>query len=286
MLVCAPTSSRSLAASAAAVASSSSLASSASSFVALSSSAVAHYLDGLSGPSELASPSTSSVTAPLAREHPPRLPLTATTTTTAGMPTSSGPTTPQLVHNHKHKHILLMLDMQRFMLEDEPVGVPAAKTVYPKLKEVLEFARSAEPNPPLIIHVRNTGDPGEPDEPGTPGWQLIFDPLPGEIVVDKRKNNAFAGTSLGSWVPTDAEIVVVGFQTDFSVRATCSAALDRGNEVILIREAHATFNRIEVLNGGGVTKAAAIEAEVQEELGEAGVHVLGMEDLSGIFLDR
>lgn len=203
------------------------------------------------------------------------------------MLSSSGSTTPQqAVHNHKHKHILLMLDMQRFMLEDEPVGVPAAQTVYPNLKRVLEVARSAEPNPPLIIHVRNTGDPGEPDEPGTPGWQLIFDPLPGEVVIDKRKNNAFAGTTLGSWVPTDAEIVVVGFQTDFSVRATCSAALDRGNEVILIREAHATFNRIEVLNGGGVTKAAAIEAEIQAELEEAGCHLFGMEDLEGIFADR
>ncbi|KAJ3549289.1 hypothetical protein NMY22_g954 [Coprinellus aureogranulatus] len=194
---------------------------------------------------------------------------------------------PQLaVPNHKHKHVLLMLDMQKFMLEDEPVGVPAAKTVYQNLKQVLEVARSAEPHPPLIIHVRNTGDPGEPDEPGTPGWQLIFDPLPGEVVIDKRKNNAFAGTTLGNWIPTDAEIVVVGFQTDFSVRATCSAALGRGNEVILLREAHATFDRIEVLHGGGVTKASVIEAEIEEELSEAGTHILTLQDLPGIFVDR
>lgn len=179
-----------------------------------------------------------------------------------------------------------MLDSQRFMLEDQPVGVPEAKTVYPNIKEVLEFARVAQPNPPLIIHVRNTGDPGDPDEPDTPGWQLIFDPLPNEVVIDKRKNNAFAGTTLGSWIPMDAEIVVVGFQTDFSVRATCSAALGRGNEVILLREAHATFDRIEVLNGGGVTKASAIEAEIEAELEEAGVHVFEMKDLPGIFADR
>ena len=179
-----------------------------------------------------------------------------------------------------------MLDMQKFMLEDEPIGVPAANIVYPNLKQVLEYARAAEPNPPLIIHVRNTGDPGEPDEPDTPGWELIFDPLPGEVVIDKRKNNAFAGTTLGSWVHTEAEIVVVGFQTDFSVRATCSAALGRGNEVILLREAHATFNRIEVLHGGGVTKAAAIEAEIEAELEEAGVHVFEMKDLPDIFADR
>lgn len=183
-------------------------------------------------------------------------------------------------------HILLMLDMQRFILEEEPLGAPAARTVLPNLKQVLEFARKALPKPPLIIHVRNTGDAGEPDEPNTPGWELILNPLPDEIIIDKRKNNAFIGTQLEHYVPKDAEIVVVGFQTDFSVRATCSALLDRGNEVILLRDTHATFDRIEVLNGGGVTKAAAIAAEIEAELEEAGVHVFEMKDLPGIFADR
>ncbi|KAJ2926917.1 hypothetical protein H1R20_g10196, partial [Candolleomyces eurysporus] len=148
------------------------------------------------------------------------------------------------------KHVLLMLDMQKFMLEEQPVGVPAAKAVHQNLA------------------------------------QLIFDPLPNEVVIDKRKNNAFAGTTLGSYVAPDAEVVVVGFQTDFSVRATCSAALGRGNEVILLKEAHATFDRIEVLHGGGITPAAAIEAEIEAELEEAGVHIFEMRDLRGIFEDR
>jgi nicotinamidase-related amidase len=183
------------------------------------------------------------------------------------------------------KRVLLMLDMQKFMLEEEPVGVPAAKAVYQNMEQVLQHAR-ASPQPPLIIHVRNTGDPGEPDEPDSEGWQLIFDPLPNEVVIDKRKNNAFAGTKLGTYVAPDAEVVVIGFQTDFSVRATCSAALGRGNEVILLREAHATFNRIEVLHGGGITPAAAIEAEIEAELEEAGVHIFEMKDLWDIFEDR
>lgn len=183
------------------------------------------------------------------------------------------------------QRVLLMLDMQRCMLEPEPVGVPASKAVSENLEQVLAYAR-ASPHPPLIIHVRNMGDPGESDETDTPGWQLIFPPLPNELVIDKRKNNAFAGTGLGAAVSTDAEIVVVGFQTDFSVRATCSAALGRGNEVILLKEAHATFDRIEVLHGGGVTAAAVIEAEIEAELEEAGVHIFEMKDLPGIFADR
>ncbi|TFK27137.1 Isochorismatase hydrolase [Coprinopsis marcescibilis] len=182
-------------------------------------------------------------------------------------------------------HVLLLLDIQRFMLSAPPIGVPSAKTVEKNLREVLKLARSS-PHPPLIVHVRNIGDAGEPDEPGNDGWQLIFDPLPNEVVLDKRKNNAFAGTGLGELVPLDAEIVVVGFQTDFSVRATCGTALGRGNEVILVRGAHATFDRIEVLHGGGVTAAAVIEAEIEAELEEAGVHILEMKDIAYSWVDR
>ena len=136
------------------------------------------------------------------------------------------------------------------------------------------------------MHIRNAGDVGEPDEPFAPGWQLIFPTLPGEVVIDKRKNNAFAGTKLGDVILPTAEIVVAGFQTDYSIRATCSAALGRGNEVLLIKGAHATYDRIEVLHGGGITPASIIEQEIEAELEEAGVHLLDMKDLPGIFTDR
>ncbi|KAG5641622.1 hypothetical protein DXG03_004574 [Asterophora parasitica] len=183
------------------------------------------------------------------------------------------------------RRVLLLLDIQVAMLSDPPVGVPSSTRVQENLARILTQARGARP-PPLIIHVRNSGDAGDPDEPQAAGWQLIFPPEPTEPIIDKRKNNAFAGTRLGDIVPTDAEIVVAGFQTDYSIRATCSDALKRGNEVLLIRGAHATHDRIEVLHGGGITPAARIEAEIEAELEEAGVHLLDMKDLPGIFTNR
>lgn len=66
----------------------------------------------------------------------------------------------------------------------------------------------------------------------------------------------------------------------------CSAALDRGNEVLLIRGAHATYDRLEVLYGGGTTPASRISSEIEAELEEAGVHVLDLKDLSDIFSER
>ncbi|KAH7910524.1 hypothetical protein BJ138DRAFT_99990 [Hygrophoropsis aurantiaca] len=164
--------------------------------------------------------------------------------------------------------VLLVLDAQVGMLADPPLA-------------------RAEIHPPRIIHVRNTGDVGEVDEPNTPGWQLAFPPLsPHEYVIDKLKNNAFAGTKLGDLITPEAEIIVVGMQSDFCIRATCSAALGRGNEVLLIKGAHATYNRLEVWNGGGITPAQTIEAEIEAELEEAGVILLEMKDLPGLFTDR
>lgn len=186
------------------------------------------------------------------------------------------------------QRILLLLDIQQAMLQPPPIGIPTAPSVHANIATLLASARNAanSSSPPLIIHVRNAGDHGDPDEPLSPGWDLIFPPLQNEIVIDKRKNNAFAGTVLAELIPPEAEIVVAGFQTDFSIRATCSAALGRGNEVLLIRGAHATYDRIEVLHGGGITPANRIEAEIEAELEEAGVHLLDMKDVDGIFENR
>ncbi|KAH9948572.1 Isochorismatase hydrolase [Amylocystis lapponica] len=195
---------------------------------------------------------------------------------------SSEDTTPD---NTPPSRVLLLLDVQLATLSDPPLGVPAARSVGPNIARVLTAARTA-PSHPRIIHVRNAGGPGEPDEPGAPGWQLQHRPLPGEPVVDKTKNNAFTGTPLGELVPPTAQLVVVGCQSDFCVRATCSTALARGNDVLLIRGAHATFDRVEVWDGGTTTPAAKVEHEIEAELEEAGVILLEMSDLPELFSDR
>ncbi|KAF9219433.1 Isochorismatase hydrolase [Gyrodon lividus] len=182
--------------------------------------------------------------------------------------------------------VLLLIDVQVNMLRDpEKGGVPSAHSVRQNIQSILAKARS-EKHPPRIIHVRNSGEPGDPDEPNTPGWQLYFSPLPYEPVIDKKKSNAFAATQLGDLIPTNAEVIVVGVQSDYCIRATCSAALDRGNEVILIRGAHATLDRNEIWNGGRVTKSHVIEAEIEAELEEAGVNLLDMKVLPDLFTDR
>lgn len=202
--------------------------------------------------------------------------------------------TRQLSHHGPHHQsppclacrVLLLLDVQVNMLRHPTDGgVPSSETVLRNIEKILDCARLAN-QPPRIIHIRNCGEPGEPDAPHSPGWQLVFPTLPHEFVIDKLKNNAFAGTKLADLVPRDAELIVIGMQSDYCVRATCSAALDRGNDVILIKDAHATYDRIEVWNGGTVTKAHDVELEIEAELEEAGVSLLCMSDAPHLFSDR
>ncbi|TFY66598.1 hypothetical protein EVG20_g4489 [Dentipellis fragilis] len=166
----------------------------------------------------------------------------------------------------KHGRALLIVDAQVAMLADPPQGVPEAEAVKANIQCILAAARDATPPPPDRAR-----------------WELVWPPLPGEPVIDKHKNNAFAGTRLAELIPNDAEIVVVGLQSDFCIRATCSAALGRGNEVLLIRGAHATYDRHEVWAGGGVTPASFIERDIESELEEAGVALLDMTDVPGVF---
>jgi len=200
---------------------------------------------------------------------------------------SPSPTSSLLVSRGSHRKILLLIDVQVNMLLPPPLGVPNAHAVRANIERVLATAR-ASPTPPLIVHIRNNGEFGEPDQPGSPGWQLALAPLAGEIVLDKLKNNAFAGTRLSEYVPTTADLVVVGMQSDFCIRATCSTALGRGNNVILIEGTHATYDRPEAYTAGGTmscTPAARVEKEIESELEEAGVVLIKMEDLPHLFLD-
>ncbi|EJD06813.1 Isochorismatase hydrolase [Fomitiporia mediterranea MF3/22] len=192
------------------------------------------------------------------------------------------PSTAPSVHPRK---VLLLVDVQVNMLAQHGGGVPNASTVGANIERILRLARSA-PHPPLIVHVRNTGESGDPDAPGTPGWQLVHPPRAGEPVIDKTKNNAFAGTRLAELVDRKAALVVVGMQSDFCIRATCSAALGRGNTVFLVEDAHATYDRPEAYSASGpvlITPAHKVEKEIESELEEAGVFVVKVEDLPHIF---
>jgi nicotinamidase-related amidase len=155
--------------------------------------------------------------------------------------------------------ILVLIDAQRNMLLP-PDPVPDADRVTALLKGLLERGRVAGVP---VVHVRNNGGDDDPDRPGTTGWELVFDAHPGEAVVDKHQPDAFAGTNLADLLPPAAPVVIAGMQSEYCIRATALAALDRGHPVTLVRGAHATYD--------GDLPARQVSQRVEAELSDAGV---------------
>jgi nicotinamidase-related amidase len=163
--------------------------------------------------------------------------------------------------------VLLMIDVQRNMLQP-PLPVPAAGPVDTAIRDLLGRARDAGAQ---VVHVRNNGSDDDPDAPGSEGWELVHEVRDGEPVVDKWVPDSFDGTGLDKLLPPHAPLIVVGMQSEFCVQSTCLAARDRGHEVTLVHDAHATYD--------DDAPAAEISRRVEDDLRAAGVMVIGSEDV-------
>jgi nicotinamidase-related amidase len=79
---------------------------------------------------------------------------------------------------------------------------------------------------------------------GSPGWQLApgLTPLPGEVRLDKQFNSSFEQTALEETLADlgVSHIVLAGALTNWCIRATAYAALDKGYDLTLIADAHTT----------------------------------------------
>lgn len=164
---------------------------------------------------------------------------------------------------------LLLIDVQRNMLLP-PEPVPDAPAVGSRVAEILQRARRSGAT---VIHVRNNGGEDDPDAPGTAGWELVHEVAGSEAVIDKHVPDSFAGTELGGLLGDAREVVIVGMQSEYCVRETSLAALDRGLAVVLVRGAHATY-------GDGKRTAAEIAAATEAELAQAGAQVLDVADVA------
>jgi nicotinamidase-related amidase len=157
---------------------------------------------------------------------------------------------------------LVVIDAQEGLLEGE-TAVPDAVGIIHRIRTVMAAARSAGA---FIVHLQNDGDPGTLDEPGMPGWFIHpkVAPEPNELVLHKSRDDGFDGTELADLLARNQVrcIAVVGLLSEMCVSATVRGALARGFHVVLIRDAHATYNLDDI--------PAAIVARVAE-------HALGDE---------
>lgn len=79
---------------------------------------------------------------------------------------------------------------------------------------------------------------------GSPQWQWVPDlvPGPGEPLIHKQFNSSFEQTALEAELAARgvAHIVLAGAQTSWCIRATAYAALERGYDLTLLKDAHTT----------------------------------------------
>ena len=137
---------------------------------------------------------------------------------------------------------LLVIDAQCGLLEGNQ-AVPDSAAVTERLLNLLSAARAADA---LIIHLQNDGGPGTIDEPGMPGWLIHPKLLPQmrELVLRKTADDAFNGTDLMDIISRNHinRIAIAGLLSEMCVSATARGALARNLEVVVVRDAHATYN--------------------------------------------
>lgn len=135
---------------------------------------------------------------------------------------------------------LVVVDVQRAFVSG-PDAVPDHARLLRATNQLLDRARSAGA---LVVFLQNDGPEGAPDAPGTEGWVLALAVQPGEAALRKSEDDGFAETDLEARLRNvGAEtIAVCGVQSEMCVAATARTAMDRGFQVLLAHDAHATYD--------------------------------------------
>ncbi len=137
---------------------------------------------------------------------------------------------------------LLIIDLQRGMFS-EAAQPHQGDGVLDRAAGLLRQAR-ARGVP--IFHVQHDGGPGDILGKPSAGWEIhpAVQPVAGEPVIGKTVCSAFQGTDLHDRLRARGvdRLIVAGMQTEFCVDTTCRAAFALGYRVVLVGDAHTTFD--------------------------------------------
>jgi nicotinamidase-related amidase len=148
------------------------------------------------------------------------------------------------------------------LVVDAQVGVLAsvwdAKRIVGNLEVLVAKARTAGAPVIWVQHADNDL------KFGSAPWKFAppFAPAAAEIVIHKKFNSSFANTELDQRLKSlgVSRLVLAGAATNWCIRATAYAAVDRGYNLTLVSDAHSTEPI--ALAGGKVVPAEAIVADL------------------------
>lgn len=139
---------------------------------------------------------------------------------------------------------LLVIDVQLGMFES-PIIAPVSGG--PELLHTLSglIVKAREAGIP-VIYVQHLGGKDSPIREGTPQGQIhpAIAPQPGERVVQKRFSDSFQQSNLHEVLQQRgiSHLVIVGIQSEFCVDTACRRAFSLGYEVVLVADAHSTWD--------------------------------------------
>ncbi|PAU63989.1 cysteine hydrolase family protein [Pseudomonas indica] len=135
---------------------------------------------------------------------------------------------------------LLIIDAQ----EEYRSGALALPGLDAAAAEIASLLGAARATGVPVVHVRHLGITGGLFDPQGPRGQFLPElaPQPGEVVVEKRLPNAFAGTELHDRLQAlgHLDLIVCGFMTHSSISTTVRACKDYGYRCTLVDRACAT----------------------------------------------
>lgn len=133
-----------------------------------------------------------------------------------------------------HRPVLLIVDVQ--------VGVMAeawqAERVIANVKTAVARARSAQVPLLWVQH----GDAEMPRDSAPWQWVEGLGPAAGEVLIHKAFNSAFEQTDLEQALAQcgATHVFLAGASSNWCIRATAYAALERGYDLTLVQDAHTT----------------------------------------------
>jgi nicotinamidase-related amidase len=138
--------------------------------------------------------------------------------------------------------VIIVVDMQVGMLDDAPKhDLPG---VLDRINALMAMVRRGAGK---VIWVRHCGKPGDAFEPHTPGWDFLPTLIrrPDDIVIEKRLNDPFVGTSLPATLTGLAprRVLIAGWATDFCVDATVRSSVSCDQHVVVVSDGHTLSDR-------------------------------------------
>jgi aminoglycoside 6'-N-acetyltransferase len=140
------------------------------------------------------------------------------------------------------KTALLVIDVQMGMFQSLKKKPYLGDEFLERLSKLISAARASDVP---VVYVQHTSKRG-PFVPGKPGWAIHPDiaPHPGESVVEKQTPDSFKNTELKLVLDNLGvhRVIITGMQTEYCVDTTTRSAFSHDYEVVVVSDAHSTFD--------------------------------------------